>query len=687
MSSKKFSSMLSVKDSSSHLVHSMHTSYSDCQVETQYRTDNIIDHFRNRFHDIVCNMTSEQSSIVAEIGFSSLLSIPTLQFCSPHFDVKLLQNVNTACRTIHFSEHCSVSYEEDTVYAVFGIPAQGHTVHDISRDSFTGVLEYARKSLGMANIQDNVCLACETALTRKYCFPMTEPDKDAYALAFVTYVVFSFLVPPDTTFGLHAPFMESLVCRESIKDHNWSAYVIQRIHQLTDHVKAQPLTELLQSSQRYSFPFLQILCCDNISSHGTSIDRDLHPRVSAYANIRLESLLNGHIVSRQEAVTRGNKLVSQEPPKEKLHPKIFEKENETVLMPRSSLKDSKHSGIQHDKKHSIISSSSQLMVRFKKERAIMIRTLTFIRRTMEDRLDVLHQDIIDSIDLQDDNQNLQLAGQKNNSVARKNMKQVHFQDEPVTQEYSMAKSYNSQPSKMLLDQIKFAKMQDLESNIQCELLGRAPMSRDMLDMCIRQLLQTVNSDVHSYETMKTRHIIESDFAIICSMNGRPTLSETVRTQFTSGFGVRISRGIDKVFFPFEFKEAWCCFILQLFQKRIEIYDPMQIQNNDPEILTIFTKVAQSIQHGFAACLRCFLNNNSVANSQWPISTLESFHAPCSSAESGIYVINFMLEYTGHDITSIITKDTIMEKTAELLYSILHIEDNSGKLPTSILIKI
>ncbi|KAL6600750.1 hypothetical protein ACP70R_045035 [Stipagrostis hirtigluma subsp. patula] len=339
--------------------------------------------------------------------------------------------------------------------------------------------------------------------------------------------------------------------------------------------------------------------------------------------------------------------------------------------------------------------ASTLMLRFKKERAAMVRTMTFVRQTMDDRLNALYQDVIDAIPIDGSSNQMSISQEHANMKLSRTNQTIQFHI-PIMNCLLARDGSICHASKEIMDYMRTASIHELQMNwiihddprkicltgstLKFELIGRTPMSRDVLDVIIRRIQQTVNDTSDMYAAMHTKYLFETDFAIISCMNGRPVQSATVRKQFTVGLAKKLLKQVDKVFIPYMSNDSWSCIVINFTSKCARIYDPSQVymklhRNDEPDL-----SIGQNVIKSFTSCIAVFLRDNSFHISSWPIYPYTSTTTPCSIAESGLYIINFMFNYDEENIPVSMDKESLQSMRINILHALVHTEDNKGDMP-------
>ncbi|KAL6622604.1 hypothetical protein ACP70R_032483 [Stipagrostis hirtigluma subsp. patula] len=247
---------------------------------------------RESIHRTLRGLSDQQKKLVHEIGFSSFLGIPEIFFFDYAFDTWILRNMSAGDSTLKLFDGASVALEDHSVGQVFGISHNGLSI-DISKHATSvGLQQYIRKNLSFDSTDDNILEHCEKILNIDYGDRMTENQKDSFAIAFVAYIVYTFLVPGDILLGAGAPFFSALLCRETIALHNWSAYVRNNIIKSVALLNKSEVDgkKIVMSPQ--VFPFLQVFYCDNVIFDVCDINYKIKPRMCAYPDKKISLLIN-----------------------------------------------------------------------------------------------------------------------------------------------------------------------------------------------------------------------------------------------------------------------------------------------------------------------------------------------------------------------------------------------------------
>ncbi|KAL6614376.1 hypothetical protein ACP70R_036646 [Stipagrostis hirtigluma subsp. patula] len=450
------------------------------------------------------------------------------------------------------------------VHDVFGTTKDGSSVTGVGNECSNGVREFARKCLGMASLEDDIVGACVRVIETKHASPMTELEKDAFALAFVCLIIFKLLVPVDLLDGLSAKFIPALVCRETIASHNWSQYVIDRILWSANLIRVNHKGPFVC---KHVYPFLQIFYCDNTDFGKMNTSHTLFPRIKAFGNSTVRLLMC------QDALPQDSDGIIQyvrRKARNDIESKSFSTEiNDSVdQSPKGSLVSiSKSDGDVTTNQESLsikivsrVARSDSIkknirpavVMKFKRERAWFIKTMLALRRTVEKRMDNFCQEIIEILD-SENNEGHNNSATTISKTLRKNSlaympnkdhtnRSRDFEVDFKEIEKDIGKSQVSSESSPLLDSVAQLVNWMLSSTeeeldrkwiihslprlieltglrIRDEIIREADMSSDIFDAITRRYMQILNSSLHKGIMERMRYFMESDFAEKC-LSGR-----------------------------------------------------------------------------------------------------------------------------------------------------------------------
>ncbi|KAL6646562.1 hypothetical protein ACP70R_018170 [Stipagrostis hirtigluma subsp. patula] len=572
-------------------------------------------------------------------------------------------------------------FDSNDVHAVFGTPSKGSNVTGVGNETSNGVREFARKCLGMTSVGDDIVASCVRVIEFKDKSPMTELDKDAFALALVCLIIFKLLVPVDLLDGLTAKFIPALVCRETIASYNWSQYVVDRILCSSNIVKADPKATIVS---KHVYPFLQIFYCDNTDFGKKNTSHTLFPRIKAFGNSTIRLLMSDDALSDDGdgIIKYVRRKVRNDIETKSLCSQV---DNSIYHSPKGS--DVSLTPSAGDMSINQASSTMKIMphasrsdrTKENRERAWFIKTMLALRRTVEKRMANFCQEIVETLDTAHTNSSGSIAkSSANDGLVQKSSKyrankftnflinlkennkdvsdhQVSFKSSALLESIAQLVNWMMTCSDDELDRKwiihPLPRLIELTGlKIRDEIIMETEMSPDIFDAITRIYMQLYTSLRQNGVMERMRWLMESDYAGRW-FSGRYDHPD-ILTQVTECRIYSEMACTDLVLVPARINGCWCCFGIDFLKKELVVYDPLSVVGS---ACCEYNQYAIDICESFYSSVSKYMQSRQVEINKYRLINFGGNLKEVESNKSGMYVLKFMLTYTGVDISGAITK--------------------------------
>ncbi|KAJ1292297.1 hypothetical protein BS78_02G381700 [Paspalum vaginatum] len=229
--------------------------------------------------------------LVNSIGFGGLLKIPAIRSINKHLSLWLLTKVDEAHQAIVVDSLRVLTLTGRDVGLVFGIPSTGDPVVCRPR-SKGGVANLAvRQPLNVPQAEQVSIKFVQEIIEKKYDAGMTEEDEACFKVAFVMFVMASFLAPGAKHDYCSADYWDALAVPSKIQCYDWSSYVLRRLLASASRLRVDLASGRKGSNITCCPLFLQVLYLDSINLGPLNMRHDSLPRISQFTSDRLKSMI------------------------------------------------------------------------------------------------------------------------------------------------------------------------------------------------------------------------------------------------------------------------------------------------------------------------------------------------------------------------------------------------------------
>lgn len=202
---------------------------------------------------------------------------------------------------------------------------------------------------------------------------------------------------------------------------------------------------------------------------------------------------------------------------------------------------------------------------------------------------------------------------------------------------------------------------------------------DMFDIAVRRI-QQLDRGIYPVGIL-WRLIFESDFAMHVLGNANPSESVPVRSQFTGGAaGFEIQR-CRQIIMPVRRPNSWCAYAWDMKLRKTNILDPMAALATEDQTLEAHRPTVERLHAAFANCTELFFDGWTPDWQKWSISIVKNDNLTSTTELSALYTLFCILNFDGQKLVAEPTLEAINKLKENMLYEMMSIEDNKGKVPS------
>lgn len=166
-----------------------------------------------------------KKNLVRNIGFGGIFELPLFNKVDCKFTVWILSRIDCLRRVIVLDGEDQTDIVDMDVRRILGIPYGSRVVSGLHSDELVSQFEFR-------NLK-----SAEVVITKDYPDGMDKAEMDRFKVAFVVFVIGTFLAPTPKFNSVNPDFFGALVVQEEIHNFNWAAYVVEHIIQAAARVQ------------------------------------------------------------------------------------------------------------------------------------------------------------------------------------------------------------------------------------------------------------------------------------------------------------------------------------------------------------------------------------------------------------------------------------------------------------------
>jgi len=168
---------------------------------------------------IVSKFGELKKNLVRNIGFGGIFELPLFNKVDCKFTMWILSRIDCPRRVIVLDGEDQTDIVDMDVRRILGIPCGSRVVSGLHSDELVSQFEFR-------NLK-----SVEVVVTKDYPDGMDKAEMDRFKVAFVVFVIGTFLAPTPKFNSVNPDFFGALVVPEEIHNFNWAAYVVEHIIQ------------------------------------------------------------------------------------------------------------------------------------------------------------------------------------------------------------------------------------------------------------------------------------------------------------------------------------------------------------------------------------------------------------------------------------------------------------------------
>ncbi|CAL4949850.1 unnamed protein product [Urochloa decumbens] len=733
------------------------------------------------FH-LIEQLSEEQEELVRSIGFGGLLDLPRYDKLDRHFSAWLFNQITTvttgaaAAASMSDGGGAEVPVTARDVHEVLGVP---HGPRPVGLGAMEGDVVAVRRALGLNPREgQQVTLKYARKVLEKLTAPppplsssgssraMAQPERDAFVVAFLVFVVGHFLAPRGPGERINAEVFHALANPSEVGQFDWAGYVLRLLLDCAGRVRRQ-LAGGGASKSKIELSgcllFLQVFYLERLDSERPQPER--WPRIAAYDS----DTLRAHIEEDRRPVRREGGLkpfgkLRFATPKD--HQELPRRWSETrteasgstttadkgpelgsgcefvtvtdplqqpispvtqpgksnctrsrdpYICPDTELNQHEDTDMDEDEEFEAFKSFFQMRKPREDRRRSYRNQVSHLPIDEQDLLgrhqvieptscqSNLHQPGNVVIDLEpDQSYQKDVAYEAENEPSNKRQR-VHAR--PPERDANACLNWFKSCTKDS-EQLKWAwivhnKPTPIEvtgESIRLQFVCGSSLRQDICNLMMRLFLE-LDDKIYVNSEPRQRHFLPADWAALAMEHGSNLITEsspTVRSMFCGPhiiYDVKLCR---MVIAPVQCRKGeWSCYVWDFKEKRLTILDPLinQSGTNEQDVQSRHDSIKHVLHGALIACRSKYcssscqydMDHEESSSNGWPIIFLRGLGGKhvFKSYNSGLYTLHFAREFDG---TKLETVRKIDELRKELLYELLTMGSNTGRLPPTLPIR-
>ncbi|CAL5028469.1 unnamed protein product [Urochloa decumbens] len=171
-----------------------------------------------KVHMVVSKFNELKKNLVRNIGFGAILDMPLFNKVDRKFTVWLLSSIDCLRRVIVVNGEDLTDMVDMDVQRILGIPRGSRAVCGLNQDQ-----------LGGTEFEFHNLKSSELFIKNEYPDGMDNLLMDKFKMAFVVFVMGTFLAPTSKYNAVNPDFFGSLIIPSEIEQYNWAGYVLDRL--------------------------------------------------------------------------------------------------------------------------------------------------------------------------------------------------------------------------------------------------------------------------------------------------------------------------------------------------------------------------------------------------------------------------------------------------------------------------
>ncbi|KAL6905293.1 hypothetical protein ACP4OV_002894 [Aristida adscensionis] len=181
--------------------------------------------------------------------------------------------------------------------------------------------------------------------------------------------------------------------------------------------------------------------------------------------------------------------------------------------------------------------------------------------------------------------------------------------------------------------------------------------------------------------LRWRHFSEPDFAMIALAGEDPCNVVSIYNQFAGdAVNYNLAR-TQMIVIPARLIDGWVCYMWDMRRKVIHVLDPGNAMSVDNERRAMHSDLTGVVHRALSELIASFFDDWTISEVPWPRTfptlALQNF----KEVDSGIAALYFTRHYDGNSLEVMLTKDAFEKAQRWMVYDVLKLEGNMGKIPS------
>ncbi|CAL4990827.1 unnamed protein product [Urochloa decumbens] len=233
-----------------------------------------------KVHMVVSKFNELKKNLVRNIGFGAILDMPLFNKVDRKFTVWLLSSIDCLRRVIVVNGEDLTDMVDMDVQRILGIPRGSRAVSGLNQDQLGGT-EFEFRNLKSS----------ELFIKNEYPDGMDNLLMDKFKMAFVVFVMGTFLAPTSKYNAVNPDFFGSLIIPSEIDQYNWAGYVLDRLMEAAARVQDDLRSKRDVSNITGCSLLIQIIYLETLRTAPPCLPGKGSPRVNLYDCERIRKMI------------------------------------------------------------------------------------------------------------------------------------------------------------------------------------------------------------------------------------------------------------------------------------------------------------------------------------------------------------------------------------------------------------
>ncbi|CAO2198903.1 unnamed protein product [Urochloa humidicola] len=212
------------------------------------------------------------------------------------------------------------------------------------------------------------------------------------------------------------------------------------------------------------------------------------------------------------------------------------------------------------------------------------------------------------------------------------------------------------------------------------MMNTLPFNHDFCEIATRLFRKHEKISCTNPTNRPCRHFLSPDWARFVLSDVIPERDDHFSRMFSVDYTTYTVANCQMVSTLVELEKQWACYIWDFPSRRLTIIDPQLRTSTLEEVKVRHCSTSAILHSHFLLCMEIYYGTKRKDILDWEVVLLGDIIPSPNSDLSALYALYYSLEFDGESIRVPPTHERINHFKTALMYQILHIEDNAGKLP-------